>query len=256
MPCRRPARPPAGRPPAPPPPLRATTARPGPASRPAPPPRPDRRAGRPGRSSPRPPPAPARRARRRSPVRGAGRHAPIPPSRYRPSTGTPTASQACRSTCSWRAEPTRLRMTPAIPHTAVSRVENPCSTAAMVWLWPRASTTSTTGAPSSVGHLRGGPGRRGDGRVVDAAVEQAHHALDHGDVGVPGAVPVQRADQSSPTRPVQVTARDARGQGVIAGVDEVGADLERRHPVTGLPQRADQTRCDRGLSAAGGRERR
>ena len=64
-----------------------------------------------------------------------------------PSTGTPACSHACRSTCSCRGEPTRLRITPAI-RVAVSNVEKPCSSAAMLWLWPRASTTRTTGAPS------------------------------------------------------------------------------------------------------------
>ena len=64
-----------------------------------------------------------------------------------PSTGTPACSHACRSTSSWRAEPTRLRITPA-NRTLWSKVANPCSRAAMLWLCPRASTTRITGAPS------------------------------------------------------------------------------------------------------------
>ena len=64
-----------------------------------------------------------------------------------PNTGTPACSHACRSTCSCLADPTRLRITPQT-RVAASNVENPCSSAAMLWLWPRASTTRITGAPS------------------------------------------------------------------------------------------------------------
>ncbi len=64
-----------------------------------------------------------------------------------PTTGTPACSHACRKTCSWRALPTRLRMTPAM-RVLESNVEKPCSSAAMLWLWPRASTTRITGVPN------------------------------------------------------------------------------------------------------------
>ena len=76
------------------------------------------------------------------------------------------------------------------------------------------------------GDLRGGPAGRGDRLLVDAAVEQTHHAFDHGDVGVPRAVPVQRPDQLlADQHRVEVAAGPARGQGVIAGVDEVRPTL-------------------------------
>ena len=86
---------------------------------------------------------------------------------------------------------------------------------------------------------------------VDAPVEQAHHALHHGDVGAGAPVPVQRADQVLADQDgVEVAAGPAGGQRVVAGVDVVGTDLERRDGVAGAPQRTDQTRCDGGLSAA------
>ena len=98
-----------------------------------------------------------------------------------PSTGTPTCSQACRSTCSCLADPTRLRITPATL-VAVSNVEKPCSSAAMLWLWPRASTTRITGAPSRPATCAVDPAA-GDGRGrPDAPVEKAHHTFDHRDV--------------------------------------------------------------------------
>ena len=46
-----------------------------------------------------------------------------------PNTGTPACSHAWRSTSSWRGEPTRLRITPAI-RIVGSNVEKPCSSAA------------------------------------------------------------------------------------------------------------------------------
>ncbi len=87
--------------------------------------------------------------------------------------------------------------------------------------------------------------------ALDAAVEQAHDALDDSDVGTGAAMPVQRADQLlADEHWVEVAARPPGGQGVIARVDEIGTDLERRHRVAGLAQRTHQTRCHRGLPAA------
>ena len=68
----------------------------------------------------------------------------------------------------------------------------------------------------------------------DPAVEQPHHALDDGDVGPGAAVPEERADQMlADQHRVEVATRQAGGQRVVAGVDEVGADLERRDAVPG-----------------------
>ncbi len=169
-----------------------------------------------------------------------------------PSTGTPACSHAWRSTSSWRGEPTRLRITPAI-RVESSNVAKPCSSAAMLWLCPVASTTRITGAPSSAATCAVDPGGRTGHGGVDASVEQPHHAFDHGDVAAVAAVPVQRSDQFvADQHRVEVAAGPARRQRVIARVDVVGADLERRDPMSRLPQRTDQTRCHRGLSAARG----
>ena len=71
----------------------------------------------------------------------------------------------------------------------------------MLWPWPRASTTRTTGAPSSAATWAVEPlaGPPATASRLDAAVEQPHHAFDDGDVGADAAVPVERTDQSSPT---------------------------------------------------------
>jgi hypothetical protein len=103
------------------------------------------------------------------------------------------------------------------------------------------------------GDVGGGAACRGDGLHVDPAVEKAHHPFDHGDVGTVAAVPVQRTDQLLGNQHrVQVASGPAGRQAVIAGVDEVGSDLERRDPATRGAQRTDQTRCYGGLSAARG----
>ena len=101
------------------------------------------------------------------------------------------------------------------------------------------------------GDVRGGARRRRGRGGSDAPVEQAHHSFDHGDVRAAGAVGVQRANELLPHQyRVEVAAGPPRGQRVVAGVDEVRAHLERRDRMAGLPQGTDQTRCDRGLSAA------
>jgi hypothetical protein len=90
--------------------------------------------------------------------------------------------------------------------------------------------------------------------VLDAPVEEPHHTLDDRDVGTVAAVPVQRADELfGHQHRVQVATRPLRRQRVIAGIDEVGADLERRNSVARPPERAHQTRCHSGLPAAGRR---
>ena len=115
-----------------------------------------------------------------------------------PSTRRPTASQACLSTCSCRGVPTRLRITPPI-RSPGWKVENPCNTAARLWLWPRASTTISTGAPSAAATCAGGAAGRDQELLVDPAVEQAHHPSTTAMSASAGAVPVQRTDHVLPT---------------------------------------------------------
>ena len=103
---------------------------------------------------------------------------------------------------------------------------------------------------------QGGDVRRGTcgpprHRAMDASVKQTHHALDDRDVGSRTPVPVQRTDQFlADQHRVEVAARPTGRQRVVAGVDVVRADLEWRDPMTGLPQRTDQSRCHGGFSAA------
>ena len=101
------------------------------------------------------------------------------------------------------------------------------------------------------GHVRGRSRRRPRHGAVDASVEQAHDALDDGDVAAVAAVPVERRDQLlADQHRVQVAARPVSSQRVIARVDVVRPHLERCHAVAGLSQGADQSRCHRGFSAA------
>ena len=99
----------------------------------------------------------------------------------------------------------------------------------MLWLWPRASTTRMTGAPSRPATWAVEPGAGVRRAGLDTPVEKAHHPFDHGDVGTGGAVCVQRPNQLLPHQNRIQVATDAPGrQRVVARVDEVRADLERR----------------------------
>ena len=70
--------------------------------------------------------------------------------RSAPSTGTPEpSSRASRSSCSCRSEATRLRITPA-SRTRGSQDAKPCTSAATERDCEEPSTTSTTGARSSL----------------------------------------------------------------------------------------------------------
>ncbi|SHW07720.1 Uncharacterised protein [Mycobacteroides abscessus subsp. abscessus] len=66
-----------------------------------------------------------------------------------PNTRSPARSAAAVRMSRCRADPTRLRMTPAIliPASAACATK-PCNRADKLWLYPFASTTNTTGAPS------------------------------------------------------------------------------------------------------------
>ena len=52
---------------------------------------------------------------------------------------------------------------------------------------------------------------------VDPAVERPHHALDHGDVGAGGAVPVERPISPSGTSTGSRLRPPAGGQRVVSG---------------------------------------
>lgn len=81
--------------------------------------------------------------------------------------------------------------------------------------------------------------RRGSLRIADAPVEKSHDPFDHGDVGIPAAVPKQRTDQvATHQHAVEVAPRPPGSQRVVPGIDIVRPHLERRHPVTRVPQRA------------------
>ena len=170
---------------------------------------------------------------------------------WRPSTGTPACSQACRSTCSWRGEPTRLRITPAMPDRRGRTSRSRAAARRRCGSGRGRRPPGPPARPAARRRARWIPRRARRPCVIDPAVEQPHDALDDGDVGARAAVPVQRTDQLlADQHRVEVAAGPARGQRVVAGIDEVRADLERRDPVSGPPQRAHQTRCHRGLSAA------
>lgn len=83
-------------------------------------------------------------------------------------------------------------------------------------------------------HLGGRSLRCAGHLVADAPVEQTHDTLDHRDVGAGTAVRVQRADQVlTDEHRIEVAPGPARGHRVVAGVDEIGTHLERRHGVPG-----------------------
>ena len=109
------------------------------------------------------------------------------------------------------------------------------------------------------------PGQVGGGgevRVVATrpvrrhAVEQAHHALDDRDIGARRAVQEQRDHQLlAAQHGIEVAARPAGGQGVIAGIDVVRACLVPGHPQSSLGHRCHQAGGHGRLTAPGGRGR-
>jgi hypothetical protein len=92
---------------------------------------------------------------------------------------------------------------------------------------------------------------------VGGAVEQAHHALDDGDVGrarVQRAAQEQRGDPLLADQPgVEVAARPPGRQTVVAGVDVVGADLVRGDGEPAGGERGDEPGGDRGLARVAAR---
>ena len=198
-----------------------------PRGRPARPPR--RRGGR-GRRPPRPaarPPGPGRGGGRAT---SAGRRCG-----GRPAPAAPSGASASRSSVSWPSDPTRLRTTPAT-RTAGSNPAKPATSAATEPDMALASTTSTTGASSrratsavDDGVPSDDPSNRPITPSTTSRSAPAAARAASGDDGVGAAQPG-----------VEVAGRPAAGQGVVAGVDEVGPDLGRRRPVPGPPQRGEQ----------------
>ena len=94
-------------------------------------------------------------------------------------------------------------------------------------------------------------GRRALVALGPPPVEAAHHTLDEREIGVRrvlrhgGAHVIARAHPA-----VQAVGRTPRHEGVEAGIDEVGADLEGLHLETAAAQRLEQAEGDRGLAHA------
>ena len=162
-----------------------------------------------------------------------------------PSTGSPTSSQAARSTASCRSLPTRLSTTAGDPRRGVERPE------------PVQQRRHAARLPPAVDHQHDRRSQQpGDvrGRAVPVGqppVEQAHHALDDGHLRARRPVPEQRGDPVlADQHRIEVPARPPGREGVVARVDVVGPDLERRHRRPAAAQRGHQPGRDRRLPAA------
>ena len=91
----------------------------------------------------------------------------------------------------------------------------------------------------------------------ERAVEQAHDALDAGDVGGlrdEGAVEQERNDALGALHVgVEVAPDPTAGRRVVAGVDVVGADLVGAHADAPVVQGCEEAGRHHRLAAAGGR---
>ena len=91
--------------------------------------------------------------------------------------------------------------------------------------------------------------RRPEPVGTELPVEQAHHTLDHGDLGSPGTVGQQGRHPALPHQErIQVAPHPSRGERVVTRVDEIGTHLETldRHPAGG--QRRDDPGSDGGFA--------
>ena len=193
----------------------------------------------------RPPPRPGRSATGTRP-RWRSRHTRRSSRRRAPSTGTPRGASASRSSTSWPSDATRLSTTPPM-RTVGSRVAKPCTTAATDDDCDGGVDHQHDGGVEGAGDVGG---RRG--RPVGRPVEQPHDPLDHQQVGAGRGPGGQGADGVEAAQPgVEVAGRASAGEGVVAGIDEVGADLGRRRPVPGGPQGGQQAGGHRGLARPG-----
>ena len=143
----------------------------------------------------------------------------------------------------WRAELTRLQITPATS-TRRSRVAKPCTVAAMDCPSPAASTTRTIGASSSTATSaveEGAPSRAPSKRPMTPSTTSR---------SAPGAArPASGPIAAGPAHPrVEVPAGSSGGQRVVAGVDEVGSDLRGRHPPPPPGERGHEAAGDGGLA--------
>ncbi len=85
-------------------------------------------------------------------------------------------------------------------------------------------------------------------------VEQAHHPFDDGEVRAAGPVGEQRGDaRRAAEHRVEVAARPAAGQRVVAGIDVVRADLVRGDAQAAGGERGYQPGGHRRLAGAAGR---
>ena len=95
----------------------------------------------------------------------------------------------------------------------------------------------------------GGAGRAA---VLRSAVEEAHHTLHDEHVRPLARSRGERRHRVGPRDPgVQVAGRASRGEPVVAGVDEVGAHLRRRHGEPPACQGRHDPGGDGGLAHAG-----
>src|SRR5690606_33014058 len=91
-------------------------------------------------------------------------------------------------------------------------------------------------------------------RRTGPAVEQPQHTFHNGQTSTAGAVPEQRSDELFPAQHrIEIAPRAVRGQPVVARVDVVGADFERRHPLPAVAQRRQQAGRDGRLALTGPR---
>ena len=83
------------------------------------------------------------------------------------------------------------------------------------------------------------------------AVEQAHDAFDHGQIGLRSGLGEELPHVVGRGHPgVKVVAGSAGGPRQVGGIEEIGADLEGLHPQPLLPQGANDSQRQRGLADA------
>ena len=109
---------------------------------------------------------------------------------------------------------------------------------------------STTSSDRSVEQLCD-VGGRGQLAAPRGSVEEAHDALDDGDVRPLAAMAHERIHQLGPAQErIEIAPRPPRRERVVARIDVVGPDLEPLDDVPASSQRADDAARDRGLPGA------
>ena len=117
--------------------------------------------------------------------------------------------------------------------------------------------TSTTSDAPGVQVSRRDVGGRGEPVGAEPAVVQPHHAFDDRDVGPGGAVEQQRHDPVLPDQVrVEVAARTAGGERVVARVDVVRTDLVTADLECPAAQRRHQPGRHGGLAVRRSRAQR